>query len=101
MGATVRPPDRLAVGPPHADEDHYRLAAEEARAQADSLRHAVCRANDLVRQLEELVESLRAILLYPKAYDWPPIEPCSELTDLGSQDVTRLDDLEEEAPGLA
>jgi hypothetical protein len=75
MSSTVRPPDRPPVGPPGPDEDHYRLAAEEARAQADSLRHAVCRANDLVRQLEEMVESLRAILLYPKAYDWPPVEP--------------------------
>jgi multidrug resistance efflux pump len=74
MSASVRPADRLPVGASPADEDHYRLAVEEARAQAEALRHAVSRANDLVRQLEELVESLRAILLYPKAYDWPPIE---------------------------
>jgi len=98
MGSTVRPPDRLAVGPPDADEDHYRLAVEEARAQAEALRHAVCRANDLVRQLEELVESLRAILLYPKAYDWPPIEPGADVTDLSAEDVTRLDDLENGSP---
>ena len=77
MSTTVRPPDRLPAGPPEG-EDQYRLAVEEARAQAESLRHAVCRANMLVQQLEEMVESLRAILLYPKAYDWPPLEPASE-----------------------
>ncbi|GBC87035.1 hypothetical protein HRbin12_01036 [bacterium HR12] len=76
MSMTVLPPDRLPVGP--SNEDQYRLAVEEARAQAEALRHAVCRANDLVRQLEEMVEALRAILLYPKAYDWPPLEPSAE-----------------------
>ncbi len=100
MGSTVRPPGRLAIGPPDADEDHYRLAVEEARAQAESLRHAVCRANDLVRQLEELVESLRAILLYPKAYDWPAIEPGADVTDLGSEEITRLEELEDGAAPL-
>jgi len=93
MSSTVRPPDRLVVGPPDADEDHYRLAVEEARAQAESLRHAVSRANDLVRQLEELVESLRAILLYPKAYDWPPIEPGPDAAELSAEEVVDVGDL--------
>jgi hypothetical protein len=77
MSTAVRPPDRLPTGP-LSDEEQYRLAAEEARAQAEALRHAVGRANMLVQQLEELVEGLRAILLYPKAYDWPPLEGAAE-----------------------
>jgi hypothetical protein len=74
MSSMVQPSALSSVDLRDAEENHYRLAVEEARAQADSLRHAVCRANDLVRQLEEMVESLRAILLYPKAYDWPAVE---------------------------
>lgn len=92
MSMTVLPPDRLPVDP--SNEDQYRLAVEEARTQAEALRHAVCRANDLVRQLEEMVEALRAILLYPKAYDWPPLEPPAE-TPTGADDITVLLDPEE------
>lgn len=88
MSMTVLPPDRLPVGP--SNEDQYRLAVEEARAQAEALRHAVCRANDLVRQLEEMVEALRAILLYPKAYDWPPLEPTAE-PSAGAEELIVLD----------
>ena len=92
MSSTVQPSDRAPIGPAHPDEDHYRLAVEEARAQADSLRHAVCRANDLVRQLEEMVESLRAILLYPKAYDWPAVEvgAAAKLYGAGPGDVVEV-----------
>ena len=99
MGSTVQPADRFPVGPADHDVDHYRLAVEEARAQADSLRHAVCRADDLVRQLEEMVESLRAILLYPKAYDWPAVEPGAEAQAhrAGSRDVAEIPDLDEPA----
>ncbi len=78
MSTTVLPPDRSPVGHSPANGERYRLAIEEASAQAEALRHAVCRANDLVRQLEEMVEALRAILLYPKAYDWPPLESAAE-----------------------
>jgi hypothetical protein len=96
MSMTVLPPDRLPVGP--SNEDQYRLAVEEARAQAEALRHAVCRANDLVRQLEEMVEALRAILLYPKAYDWPPLEPSTE-TD--ADDLTLVLDPEDRTAASA
>ncbi len=78
MSRAVLPEDDLPTTPPLEDEERYRRAVEEARAQAESLRHAVTRANDLVRQLEEMVEALRAILVYPKAYDWPPLEPPAE-----------------------
>ena len=91
MSTAVRPPDRLPPGSSN-DEDQYRLAVEEARAQAEALRHAVSRANMLVQQLEEMVEGLRAILLYPKAYDWPPLEGASEQNPPGTEDVTVLAD---------
>ncbi len=94
MTSPVRPTDRPA-GPAHAEDDHYRLAVEEARAQAESLRHAVCRANDLVRQLEEMVESLRAILLYPKAYDWPRVESAVEAPVTVPEDVVEIVDLDD------
>ena len=93
MTTSVEPPDDLEVEVPTADVDHYRLAVEEARAQAEALRHAVNRANDLVRQLEEMVESLRAILLYPKAYDWPLAEPLSDETEGGLDRILKVDDL--------
>jgi len=93
LNASVEPPDDLEAEVPAADVDHYRLAVEEARAQADALRHAVTRANDLVRQLEEMVESLRAILLYPKAYDWPLAEPASENLEGGPGDILEVEDL--------
>jgi hypothetical protein len=91
MGTAVRPPDRLPTDPA-ADEDQYRLAVEEARAQAEALRHAVSRANMLVQQLEEMVEGLRAILMYPKAYDWPPLEGTTEQDISGTEDITVLAD---------
>jgi multidrug resistance efflux pump len=94
MSTTVRPPDRLPTGPPD-DEDPYRLAVEEARAQAEALRHAVSRANALVQQLEELVEGLRAILLYPKAYDWPLLESTTE-HERPSEDADRVTLVEDE-----
>jgi hypothetical protein len=75
MSATTRPRDPADLVPSPIDEDAYRRAIEEARAQAEALRRAVCVATDLIRQLEELVESLRAILVYPTAYHWPPAEP--------------------------
>ena len=93
MSTSVDPPDHLEVEVPTADVDHYRLAVEEARAQAEALRHAVNRANDLVRQLEEMVESLRAILLYPKAYDWPLAEPVSDETNDGLDRILEIEDL--------
>ena len=94
MNASVEPPDDLGVEVSAADVDQYRLAVEEARAQAEALRHAVNRANDLVRQLEEMVESLRAILVYPKAYDWPLAEPTAdEGLGGGSADVVEVHDL--------
>jgi multidrug resistance efflux pump len=103
MSTTVRPPDRLSGGAGPVDEDHYRLAVEEARAQAEALRHSVCRANDLVRQLEELVESLRAILLYPKAYDWPPVESEAEPSEGTPQaeTVVEVTELDQPAKGPA
>jgi hypothetical protein len=93
VNTSVEPPDDLQVEVPAADVDHYRLAAEEARAQAEALRHAVNRANDLVRQLEEMVESLRAILLYPKAYDWPLAGPVSDESDAGLGRLVEVEDL--------
>ena len=94
MNASVEPPEDLGVEVPAADVDQYRLAVEEARAQAEALRHAVNRANDLVRQLEEMVESLRAILVYPKAYDWPLAEPAPDRgLGGGSADVVEVHDL--------
>jgi len=81
MSSTTRPRDQVDLVPSPTDEDAYHRAIEEARAQAEALRHAVCVATDLVRQLEELVESLRAILVYPTAYHWPPVEP-PEVTDI-------------------
>lgn len=69
--STAAPSPDPTVIPPAVAEETYRLALDEARAQAEALRHAVCQATDLLRQLEELIESLRAILVYPKAYDWP------------------------------
>jgi hypothetical protein len=94
VNASVEPPGDLGVEVAAADVDHYRLAVEEARAQAEALRHAVTRANDLVRQLEEMVESLRAILVYPKAYDWPLAEPASdEGLEVGSGNVIEVQDL--------
>lgn len=94
MSTSVDPPDGLEVEVPTAGVDQYRLAVEEARAQAEALRHAVNRANDLVRQLEEMVESLRAILLYPKAYDWPLAEALSDGTEEQPSDgVVRVEDL--------
>jgi hypothetical protein len=83
MSIAVPSPDPTVI-PPAVAEETYRLALDEARAQAEALRHAVCQATDLLRQLEELIESLRAILVYPKAYDWPPeptadtVNPCGE-----------------------
>ena len=81
----------LGPAPPGITPDEeaaYHLALKEARVQAEALRRAVCAANDLLRQLEELLESLRAILTYPKAYDWPRDEhetaagfPCEEPSD--------------------
>jgi hypothetical protein len=81
MSATTRPRDQVDLAPSPTDEDAYRQAIEEARAQAEALRRAVCAATDLIRQLEELVESLRAILVYPTAYHWPPMEP-SEVAEI-------------------
>lgn len=56
-------------------EERYRTALEEARAQAEALRQAVNTLNDLIRCAEELLENLRSILAYPRAYDWPLLEP--------------------------
>jgi hypothetical protein len=55
-------------------EHDYRTAEQEARAQAEALRRAVCQANAVVSELEDLLENLRAILEYPRAYGWPPVE---------------------------
>ncbi|HEX5949424.1 MAG TPA: hypothetical protein VFZ96_00320 [Actinomycetota bacterium] len=94
MNAPVEPSHDLGVEMPAADVEQYRLAVEEARTQAEALRHAVNRANDLVRQLEEMVESLRAILVYPKAYDWPLAEPTTdEGLEGGSGNVIEVQDL--------
>jgi hypothetical protein len=85
MGTTAKSPRTMPSGLTPDEEAAYHMALEEARAQAEALRRAVCTANDVVRQLEELLESLRAILAFPKAYDWPPDElgtssgpPCEE-----------------------
>lgn len=74
MSSTAKPLGPVPPGLTPAEEAAYHMALEEARAQAEALRHAVTTANDVVRQLEELLESLRAILAFPKAYDWPPDE---------------------------
>jgi hypothetical protein len=76
MGSTVRPGP--SPGEPAPDAETYRRAALEARAQAEALRRAVVQADALVGQLEQLVESLLAILEYPKAYEWPPLSPEGE-----------------------
>jgi hypothetical protein len=72
MSSSVRPRSS-SHGDPAAEYEAYRRAALEARAQAEALRRAVVRADALVHHLEELVESLLAILEYPKAYGWPPL----------------------------
>ena len=76
MGSTARPGP--TSGEPAPDAEVYQRAALEARAQAEALRRAVVQADALVGQLEQLVESLLAILEYPKAYDWPPLTPEGE-----------------------
>ncbi len=67
------PPRSSDPGDTSSEIETYRRAALEARAQAEALRRAVVQADALVGRLEELVESLLAILEYPKAYDWPPL----------------------------
>jgi len=74
--STVRP--QPPTDDPAPEVETYRLAALEARAQAEALRRAVVQADALVGQLEQLVESLLAILEYPKAYGWPPLPPGEE-----------------------
>ena len=72
MSGTVQPRSS-SPGDPAVEYEAYRRAALEARAQAEALRRAVVQADALVHHLEELVESLLAILEYPKAYGWPPL----------------------------
>ena len=50
MSTAVPSPDPTVI-PPAVAEETYRLALDEARAQAEALRHAVCQATDLLRQL--------------------------------------------------
>lgn len=84
MTSTAGPPSE----DPASEAEVYRRAALEARAQAEALRRAVVQADALVNQLEQLVESLLAILEYPKAYDWPALpseegpEPAKEPHDV-------------------
>jgi len=92
--SSARPPSSPS-GDPASEMDSYRRAALEARAQAEALRRAVVQADALVGQLEQLVESLLAILEYPKAYEWPPL-PAEETEPTTSQvDVTVVVETEE------
>jgi len=70
----LRPRPEGRTGSLDLAEHEYRVAEQEARAQAEALRRAVCQANAVVRELEDLLENLRAILEYPRAYAWPPVE---------------------------
>ena len=101
MSTTAKPLRPVPPGLTPDEEAAYHMALEEARAQAEALRHAVTTANDIVRQLEELLESLRAILAFPKAYDWPPDEHDETDTEPVAQppEVVLPDAMEEVQPG--
>jgi len=95
--STARPPSSPS-GDPASEMEAYRRAALEARAQAEALRRAVVQADALVGQLEQLVESLLAILEYPKAYEWPPL-PAEEAGPVGPEgEVTVVVEAEEPHP---
>jgi hypothetical protein len=101
MSKRVRPSPPPSEDPA-SEVEAYRRAALEARAQAEALRRAVVQADALVNQLEQLVESLLAILEYPKAYEWPalPAEQAGSAPEAG--DVTVVLDPKEQqrtAPG--